>query len=52
MSVLYIMLAVVAGATMVNVVREELPGPEALHPGAFVLGIGLYGLLILHTWRF
>ena len=50
--VLYGMLAVVGGSTIISVVRHELPHPGAFRPAAFLAGLALYALLILATWRF
>jgi len=50
--VLYLALAIVAGSTITNVVRHELPGPRRLRPGFFVAGVAVYAALIFGTWRF
>lgn len=50
--VLYGMLAVVGGSTIISVVRHELPQPEEFNPAAFLAGLVLYVVLILATWRF
>lgn len=49
---LYLALAVIAGSTVINVVRHELPGPRRLRPGFFVAGVLVYAGLIFGTWRF
>jgi hypothetical protein len=51
-SVLYATLTVVAGATVINVVRRELPGALRLRAFPFLLGFVGYGSLILAKWRF
>jgi hypothetical protein len=50
--VLYAMLAVIAGGTVINVVRRELPSPRAVRSLAFVAGALVYAALIIATWRF
>lgn len=50
--VLYGMLAVVGGSTIISVVRHELPNPESFRPTAFITGVVIYATLILATWRF
>lgn len=50
--VLYGMLAVVGGSTIISVVRHELPSPENFRPAAFIAGVLVYAILILATWRF
>lgn len=50
--ILYGLLAVVAGGTIINVLHHELPRPSSLHPAAFVMGVVIYAGLIVATWRF
>lgn len=50
--VLYAMLALVAGGTIINVVRQELPEVKLFRPLSFVGGAVLYALLIFAAWRF
>jgi hypothetical protein len=49
--VLYGTLTLVAGGTIINVVRRELPSPEYVRPGAFATGVIVYAALIIATWR-
>ncbi|HJV49822.1 MAG TPA: hypothetical protein VJ652_00070 [Noviherbaspirillum sp.] len=49
--VLYGMLALIAGSTVINVVRHELPGPKNFRPAAFFAGVVIYAALIVATWR-
>lgn len=49
--VLYGMLALIAGSTIINVVRHELPSPKNFRPTAFVAGVIVYAALIIATWR-
>ncbi len=49
---LYGILAVVAGGTIINIVRHELPSPPRFRPTAFVVGVAIYAALIIATWRF
>lgn len=49
---LYVALAMIAGVTIINVLRHELPGHTGFRPAAFIAGIAGYGLLIILTWRF
>lgn len=51
-AVQYVMLALVAGGTIMNVLRRELPDPQALRPLAFLGGVSAYAALIFATWRF
>lgn len=48
----YLMLAALAGGTVVNVVRHELPSPREVRPLAFLAGAAVYAGLIVATWRF
>jgi hypothetical protein len=49
---LYGMLALVAGGTIINVLRHELPDLRSFHPYAFIGGVVGYAALIFATWRF
>lgn len=50
--VLYGMLTFIAGSTIINVVRHELPNPQNFRSGAFVTGVIAYAALIITTWGF
>jgi hypothetical protein len=50
--VLYTLLALIAGGTMMNVLRHELPAARDVRPVAFVGGVVVYAALIIGTWRF
>jgi hypothetical protein len=50
--VLYTLLALIAGAMIMNVLRHELPSARDVRPLAFLFGVGLYAALIIGTWRF
>ncbi|HJW26680.1 MAG TPA: hypothetical protein VJ576_17415 [Rhodocyclaceae bacterium] len=50
--ILYGLLAVVAGGTIINVLHHELPRPSSLHPASFVTGVVIYAGLIAALWRF
>lgn len=50
--VLYIALAIVAGGTITNVLRRELPEALNFRPLAFIAGVVVYATLIFATWRF
>ncbi|MGE5105689.1 MAG: hypothetical protein ACM3NZ_13135, partial [Betaproteobacteria bacterium] len=50
--VLYTLLALIAGGTMMNVLRHELPDARDVRPVAFVGGVVVYAALIIGTWRF
>lgn len=50
--VLYAALAFIAGSTVINVLRHELPDPDSFHPAAFIAGVLVYAALIIATWRF
>jgi hypothetical protein len=41
-----VMLALVAGATLLNAIRKELPPPTEMRSGAFVAGVVIYAALI------
>jgi hypothetical protein len=47
---LAVALALVAGTTLMQVVREELPSPSSAHIGTFLLGVAAYSLLIAARW--
>lgn len=49
--VLYSMLALIAGSTVINVVRHELPSPKNFRSAAFATGVIFYAALIIATWR-
>lgn len=48
----YVMLAVIAGGTIIDVLRRELPSPSAIRVVPFVAGSLLYGALIIANWSF
>jgi len=50
--VLYTLLALIAGGTIMNVLRHELPNARDVRPAAFVFGVVVYAGLIIGTWRF
>lgn len=50
--VLYALLALVAGGTIINVLRNELPGAPSFRPLAFAAGVLAYAALIFANWRF
>jgi hypothetical protein len=50
-SVLYGLLTLVAGGTIINVMRLELPAPEKFHPWAFLAGVIGYAALMVINWR-
>jgi hypothetical protein len=47
---LAVAVALVAGTTLMQVVREELPSPSAAHIRAFLLGVAVYAVLIALRW--
>lgn len=49
--VLYAMLALIAGSTIINVVRHELPSPKDFRSAAFATGVVIYAAIIIATWR-
>ncbi|HEX5392375.1 MAG TPA: hypothetical protein VFW68_03800 [Rhodocyclaceae bacterium] len=49
--VLYGILALIAGSTVINVVRHELPNPRDFRSAAFVAGVVIYAAIIIATWR-
>lgn len=51
-AMVYGMLALIAGGTIINVLRRELPDPQGLRPTAFLAGVAGYALLIMATWRY
>lgn len=50
-SVLYALLTLVAGGTIINVMRLELPASEHFHARAFLVGVIGYATLMMITWR-
>lgn len=51
-AMLYGMLTVIAGGTIITVLRRELPDPRGLRPVAFIAGVAGYAALIMATWRY
>jgi hypothetical protein len=49
---LYGSLALVAGGTITNAFRSELPQRRSFRAIAFIAGVAGYGALIFATWRF
>lgn len=50
-SVQYLLLTVVAGMTIINVLRQEIPDPEVFRPAGFLAGVAVYAAVIVATWR-
>jgi hypothetical protein len=48
----YAMLTVVAGGTIISVMRHEVPSPQQVRVAAFLAGALVYAALIFTTWRF
>ncbi|TFW34660.1 hypothetical protein [Massilia horti] len=48
----YAMLAVIAGGTIIDVLRRELPSANAVRVVPFIAGALLYGALIIANWSF
>ena len=51
MGMLYLLLTLVAGLTIITTIRLELPGPTSFHAPGFLGGMLFYALLILATWQ-
>lgn len=49
---LYGLLAIIAGGTIVTAMRRELPDEQDFRATAFVVGVAGYAMLIMATWRF
>lgn len=49
---LYVSIALVAGGTITNVLRRELPELRSFRPIAFIAGVVGYAALIFAGWRF
>lgn len=49
--VLYLLLTLVAGLTIINTIRLELPDPPAFRTSGFLAGLLLYAMLIISTWQ-
>ena len=47
---LFMALALVAGSTFVQVIQTELPSPAQVRVGPFLLGVGIYVLMIAARW--
>lgn len=49
---LYSLIALIAGGTIITIVRRELPEVDSFRPFAFIVGLAVYSALIFATWRF
>jgi hypothetical protein len=47
---LYMTLALVAGSTSVQIIQAELPSPNVVRIGPFLLGVGLYSAMVAARW--
>lgn len=47
---LFVALALVAGSTFVQIIRADLPSPEVVRVGPFLLGVAAYSVLIALRW--
>jgi hypothetical protein len=50
-AVQYTLLTFVAGMTIINVLRQELPSPDTFRPTGFLAGVIVYAAVIVATWR-
>jgi hypothetical protein len=48
--ILFFGLALVAGSTAVQIIQTELPSPEAVRVGPFLLGVAVYAMLVGVRW--
>ena len=48
---LFIALALVAGSTVVQILQSELPSPDVVRVGPFLLGVCVYSIMIAARWR-
>jgi hypothetical protein len=49
-AIFHLLLALVAGATILSIFREELPSARDIHARAFFTGVTLFGILIQARW--
>jgi hypothetical protein len=49
--VFHMLLAVVAGSTLLGIFREEIPAPHYARVGAFLAGVVVFGAIIQLRWR-
>ena len=47
---LFMALALVAGSTFVQVIQTELPSPDKVRFGPFLLGVGIYASMVAARW--
>lgn len=47
---LFMALALVAGSTVVQIIQTELPSPDLVRIGPFLLGIGAYSAMVAARW--
>jgi hypothetical protein len=47
---LFMALALVAGSTVVQVIQTELPSPDLVRIGPFLLGVGIYMTMVAARW--
>lgn len=51
-SSLFVALALVAGSTAVQIIQTELPSPDRVRAGPFLVGLGVYVALVAARWGF
>ena len=49
-AVLFMALALIAGSTVVQIYQPELPSPNLVRIGPFILGVGVYSAMIAARW--
>ncbi|HSQ62178.1 MAG TPA: hypothetical protein VLM85_03150 [Polyangiaceae bacterium] len=49
--VFHLLLAVVAGSTLLGIFREEIPAPQYARVPAFLAGVAVFGAIIQLRWR-
>jgi hypothetical protein len=49
-AILFMVLALVAGSTVVQIIQTELPSPASVRVGPFLIGVALYLAMIVGRW--
>jgi hypothetical protein len=47
---LFMALALIAGSTVVQIIQTELPSPDLVRIGPFLIGVGVYSALVAARW--
>jgi hypothetical protein len=50
LAALLVALALVAGSTVVQIIQTELPSPDLVRIGPFLLGLVIYSVMVGARW--